>query len=47
MEDGMTKDEMQRYLDQEARRGSGELEAYRGLMDIIAVRWYGEKSKQE
>lgn len=33
----MTKDEMQRFLIKEARRGATELEAYRDLMEILGI----------
>ena len=33
----MTKDEMQRYLIKEAKRGTPELEAYRNLMEILGI----------
>ncbi len=33
----MTKEEMQRYLNQEAQRGSTEIEAYKNLMDILGL----------
>lgn len=33
----MTKEEMQRFLIMEARRGSTEIEAYRSLMEILGI----------
>lgn len=36
-EEHMTPEEMQRFLNQEARDGAGELEAYRKLMYILGV----------
>ena len=33
----MTKDEMQRFLDREALRGTPELDAWRGLAQIIGI----------
>lgn len=36
-EERMTPEEMQRFLNQEARDGTGELEAYRKLMYILGV----------
>lgn len=33
----MTRDEMQRFLDLEALRGTDELEAYRNLATIIGI----------
>lgn len=44
----MTKEEMQRFLIKEARRGSTEIEAYRNLMEIIGIEFPSEiKSKEE
>lgn len=37
MEIGMTKEEMRRYLEQQADQGDSELEAYRNLMKILGV----------
>lgn len=42
-EEGMTKDEMQRFLIKEAKRGSDELEAYRNLMEILGIEYPEEK----
>lgn len=33
----MTKEEMQRFLILEAKRGSTEIEAYRKLMEILGI----------
>lgn len=43
--DGMTKEEMQRFLIKEAQRGSAELEAYRNLMEILGIEFPIEKDK--
>lgn len=40
----MTKDEMQRFLDREALRGTDELEAWRALAQIIGI---GYPAKEE
>lgn len=37
MEESMTKEEMQRFLIKESKRGTTELEAYRNLMDILGI----------
>lgn len=37
----MTPEEMQRYLNIRAKDGSNELEAYRGLMDVLGIRFPG------
>ncbi|MCD8346603.1 MAG: hypothetical protein LUD16_01390 [Lachnospiraceae bacterium] len=42
----MKKEEMQRYLNQEAQRGSSEMEAYKNLMEILGLVFPGSK-KQE
>ncbi len=42
-EEGMTKDEMQRFLIVEAKRGTEELEAYRNLMEILGIEFPEEK----
>lgn len=39
----MTKEEMQRYLIKEYKRGSTELEAYRNLMEIIGIEFPTEE----
>lgn len=36
-EESMTKDEMQRFLIKEAKRGTDELEAYRNLLKILGI----------
>lgn len=45
MEDCMTKEEMQRFLIKEARRGSTEIEAYRNLMEIIGIEFPKEETE--
>ncbi len=47
MEESMTKEEMQRFLIKEAQRGSGELEAYRNLMEILGIEYPADKVKVE
>ncbi|MCD7764686.1 MAG: hypothetical protein LUI14_16160 [Lachnospiraceae bacterium] len=42
----MTKEEMQRYLNQEAQRGSTETEAYRNLMNILGLVFPGSTSQE-
>ena len=42
----MTSDEMQRFLNKEAGRGSSEIEAYRNLMEIIGI-VFPSKGEQE
>ena len=37
MEEPMSKEKMQRYLIQQVRDGKSELEAYRGLMEVLGV----------
>ena len=41
----MTKDEMQRFLDREALRGTDELEAWRALAQILGIS-FPEKEKE-
>lgn len=43
----MTKEEMQRFLIKEARRGTEELEAYRNLMEVLGIEYPIEKEKTE
>ena len=45
MEDGITKEEMQRFLIKEAQRGSSEIDAYRNLMEIIGIEFPKEKTE--
>ncbi|MBQ9438590.1 MAG: hypothetical protein IJU50_09675 [Lachnospiraceae bacterium] len=42
----MTKDEMQRFLIKEARQGSSEMEAYRGLMEILGIEYPNKESDE-
>lgn len=41
--EGMTKEEMQRFLIKEAQRGSTEFEAYKNLMEILGIEFPKEK----
>lgn len=34
---GMTADEIQRYLEQQAEQGVDEVDAYRSLMEVLGV----------
>lgn len=46
----MTKEEMQKYLNQQAREGKDEIEAYRNLMEVLGIEYPPkgkEKSKDE
>lgn len=43
----MTKEEMQRFLIKEAKRGSEEIEAYRNLMEIIGIEFPKEYEKEK
>ena len=43
----MTKDEMQRFLDQEALRGTPELEAYRRLAVILGIHFPGKPDSEK
>ena len=42
----MTKEEMQRFLIKEAQRGSGELEAYRNLLEVLDLEYPAEKKAE-
>lgn len=35
----MTKEEMQKYLNQQARDGKEEIEAYRNLMEVLGIEY--------
>lgn len=37
----MTPEEMQRFLDLEAKDGTDELDAYRRLMQVLDITWHG------
>lgn len=41
----MTKDEMQRYLIQQAQEGAPELKAYQNLMEVLGLEYPAEKNK--
>ena len=41
----MTQDEMQRFLDLEAMRGTDELDAYRNLAKIIGITYPRQKAE--
>lgn len=43
----MSKEEMQRFLIKEARRGSTEMEAYRNLMEILGIEFPNESKKEK
>lgn len=43
----MTKEEMQRFLIKEAKRGSTEIEAYRNLMEIIGIEFPSEAKEEK
>ena len=45
--EGMTKEEMQRFLIKEAQRGSTEMEAYRNLMEILGIEFPSESKKAD
>jgi len=47
MEEEMTVVEMQRFLDEEARNGTPELEAYQKLMRILGVHFYPATEDKE
>ena len=47
MEESMTKEEMQRFLIKESKRGTTELEAYRNLMDILGIEFPKENTSKE
>ena len=44
--ESMTKEEMQRFLIKEDRRGSTEMEAYRNLMEILGIEFPVEAKKE-
>ena len=44
--ESMTKEEMQRFLIKEARRGSTEMEAYRNLKEILGNEYPDEAKKE-
>lgn len=43
----MTKEEMQRFLNREAEKGSSEYEALRALADILGITFPELKKNQE
>ena len=43
----MSKDEMQRFLNREAEKGSTELEALKALAEILGVKFPKKKEKAE
>lgn len=46
MEERMTNEEMQRFLNMELRRGTKEIDAYRALMEVLGVKVsYGVKEE--
>ncbi len=44
-DDCMSKEEMQRFLILESQRGSTEIEAYRGLMEILGIEFPKENEE--
>lgn len=42
----MTTEEMERYLIMEMRKGSSELEAYRGLMYVLGLKWPSDEKEE-
>lgn len=45
--DGMTKEEMQRFLNREAEKGSTEYEALKALADILGIQFPELKQKEK
>jgi len=45
MEESMTKEEMQRFLNREAEKGATEYEALKALADILGIEFPELKSK--
>lgn len=43
----MTKEEMQRFLNREAEKGSTEIEALKALAEILGIKFPGQKEKAE
>lgn len=43
----MTKDEMQRFLNREARRGSTESEALKALAEILGIKFPSKEETNE
>lgn len=43
----MNKEEMQRFLNQEAERGTSELEAYRLLISVLGIHFPGKKDSEK
>ncbi|MBR1628207.1 MAG: hypothetical protein IJ679_02930 [Lachnospiraceae bacterium] len=43
----MSKDEMQRFLNEEAKEGKGELETCRKFLRILGLVFPGEKESEE
>ena len=43
----MTTDEMQRFIDREALRGTDELEAWRALAHILGISFPGKEKEEE
>ncbi len=46
-EEEMSKDEMQRFLNQQAEDGKTETEAYRNLMDILGIKFPEIQKEQQ
>ena len=47
MEENMTKEEMQRFLNREAEKGSTEYEALKALADILGIEFPELKQNRE
>lgn len=41
----MTKEEMQRFLNREAEKGSTEIEALKALAEILGIKFPGQKKR--
>ena len=46
-ENRMTRDEMQRFLDQASREGVSEFDAYKKLVEIIGIVYHPAVGKKE
>lgn len=42
----MTKEEIQRFIDMEARKGSDELEIFRSLREVLGVKYEPKENKK-
>lgn len=41
----MTKEEIQRFIDMEARKGTEEIEIFRALREVLGVRYEPKENK--